>query len=66
MAYDPHQDRRPIADPRVRSNASIIVWVCQSIVAVFAAVLIPPQGYIAAAIVIPLTAWAIFKELRKP
>ena len=66
MAYDPHKDRRPIADPRVRSNVSIWIWIVQGIMAMGMAFLMPPWGFLFPGFLVPLLAWRIFKEFQKP
>lgn len=66
MAYDPDKDRRPIGNGRVRSPLMMIIRGLQIAFGLAAAVLIPPYGYVVAAVIIPYAGWMLIKEARKP
>ena len=44
----------------------VAVHLGQLMVAAGAAFLIPPQGYVIAAIIVPFAGWSLARELRKP
>jgi uncharacterized membrane protein YdbT with pleckstrin-like domain len=66
VAYDPEQDRRPIRNDRLRSLLMMIIRGLQIAFGVAAAVLVPPYGYVIAAVLIPYAVWMLIKEARKP
>lgn len=66
MAYDPHTDRRPVGDQRVRSTVHIAVYVMYLVTSGIAVVFMPPGGYVLAAILVPLSLFALWREFRKP